>query len=74
MELSIFVPDLLGYGGTSKPLDPVQYNSKGMANDLVECVRHNAISQIVIIGHDFGSFMAQRVWLWHQPSLPESSS
>jgi pimeloyl-ACP methyl ester carboxylesterase len=68
MELSIFVPDLLGYGGTSKPLDPIQYNSKGMANDLVECFRHNVISQIVIIGHDFGSFMAQRVWLWH-PAL-----
>ncbi|KAL2827260.1 Alpha/Beta hydrolase protein [Aspergillus pseudoustus] len=61
---SILIPDLLGYAGTSKPTDTAAYNSKGMAADLAEILDHEKIAQIVSIGHDWGSYMAQRVWLW----------
>ncbi|KAH8812689.1 epoxide hydrolase-like protein [Xylogone sp. PMI_703] len=62
---SILVPDLLGYGGSSKPSDTASYNSSGMADDLAEILDMERIDQVISIGHDWGSFMAQRVWLWH---------
>lgn len=61
----IIVPDLLGYGGTSKPLDPALYNSKGMADDLAEILHHEKIAKIVSVGHDWGALIATRMWLWH---------
>ncbi|KAL2803263.1 Alpha/Beta hydrolase protein [Aspergillus granulosus] len=61
---SILVPDLLGYNGTSKPTDTAAYNSKGMASDLTEILEHEGIEKIISIGHDWGSYMAQRMWLW----------
>jgi pimeloyl-ACP methyl ester carboxylesterase len=41
------------------------YNSKGMADDLAEILDHEGIKNIVSVGHDWGAFMAQRMWLWH---------
>jgi len=61
----ILAPDLLGYGGTSKPMDAKMYNTKAMAKDLSELLDHEGIGKIVSIGHDFGSIMAQRMWLWY---------
>ncbi|KAF2144885.1 uncharacterized protein K452DRAFT_284269 [Aplosporella prunicola CBS 121167] len=61
----IIVPDLLGYGGTSKPTDPSLYNSKDMAADLKELLASEGVTKIVVIGHDWGSFLAARVWIWH---------
>ncbi|QDS67816.1 hypothetical protein FKW77_007156 [Venturia effusa] len=62
---SIIAPDLLGYGGTSKPTDPQKYDSKGMTTDLIEIIDHEKIQNIVSIGHDWGAFLAGRMWLWH---------
>jgi pimeloyl-ACP methyl ester carboxylesterase len=61
---SILVPDLLGYNGTSKPTNTDAYNSKGMATDLAEILEHENIDKVISIGHDWGSYMAQRMWLW----------
>ncbi|KUJ06284.1 alpha/beta-hydrolase [Mollisia scopiformis] len=57
----IIVPDLLGYGGTSKPLDTTKYNMKGMASDVHEILEHENIEQVVGIGHDWGSFLLSRL-------------
>lgn len=67
LELSypILAPDLLGYGGTSKPADPQTYNSKGMTTDLIEIIDHEKIQNIVSVGHDWGAFLAGRMWVWH---------
>jgi soluble epoxide hydrolase/lipid-phosphate phosphatase len=62
---SILVPDLLGYSGTSKPTDSQSYNSKGMADDLAEILDQNGILKVVSIGHDWGCFIASRMWIWH---------
>ena len=64
-DYSILVPDLLGYSGTSKPTDTNLYNSKGMAGDIVEILDHNSIQKIISIGHDWGCFMASRMYIWH---------
>ncbi|KAF2165667.1 hypothetical protein M409DRAFT_67050 [Zasmidium cellare ATCC 36951] len=60
----IIVPDLLGYGGTSKPTDPKDYEIKGMTDDILEIFETEKIdSQIIPVGHDWGSYFAQRVYL-----------
>ncbi|KAE9973454.1 hypothetical protein BLS_003603 [Venturia inaequalis] len=61
----IIAPDLLGYGGTSKPANARTYNSKGMTTDLIEIIDHEKIQKIISIGHDWGAFLAGRMWLWH---------
>ena len=59
------VPDCLGYGGTSKPSDPEAYNSEGMAADMIEILDAESVSKALVIGHDWGSFVAGRISLWH---------
>ncbi|KAH8901485.1 alpha/beta-hydrolase [Thozetella sp. PMI_491] len=61
----IIVPDLLGYAGTSKPTDPSEYNGKLMAQDIGELLDSEKVAKIVPIGHDFGSWLAQRVYLYN---------
>lgn len=65
LDFTLVIPDLLGYGGTSKPTDPNEYNGKLMANDLYEILDDEQIKQIIPVGHDWGSFMAQRAYLWN---------
>ncbi|KAL1633628.1 hypothetical protein SLS56_002776 [Neofusicoccum ribis] len=64
----ILVPDLLGYGGTSKPADPSAFAFNLMAADLAELLAHEQIAKAIPTGHDWGSFLAQRLYLFH-PSL-----
>lgn len=61
----ILVPDILGHGGTSKPTNASEYNSKSMADDMVELLDAEHIKNVIAVGHDWGSFLAQRVYLWH---------
>jgi soluble epoxide hydrolase/lipid-phosphate phosphatase len=60
----IIIPDLLGYGDTDKPTDPAAYNSKSMAIDLAELLISEGISRTIAVGHDWGSFLAQRLYFW----------
>ncbi|EOA83082.1 hypothetical protein ACJQWK_00320 [Exserohilum turcicum] len=60
----IVIPDLLGYGDTDKPTDPAAYDSKSMAIDLAELLASEGIAHAIAIGHDWGSFMAQRLYFW----------
>jgi len=66
--LRIIIPDLLGYGGTSKPTDPSQYTWPLMSTDLTEILAAEDItSNVIPIGHDWGSAMAQRFYMLHKP-------
>lgn len=50
----IVVPDLLGYGGTSKPTNPKDYQIKGMTDDVMEIFKaENITSPIIPMGHDW---------------------
>ncbi|CAK7238072.1 hypothetical protein SEUCBS140593_010302 [Sporothrix eucalyptigena] len=66
----IIVPDCLGYAGTDKPSDPAQYTYDRQVADLVEILVAEDVSAAaaytVIIGHDWGSAIAQRVYLHHR--------
>ena len=53
-RMRIVVPDLLGYGGTSKPTDPQSYEIRGMVNDVMEIIKAEKIEQeIMPLGHDW---------------------
>ena len=60
----LVVPDLLGYAGTSKPADHAEYNCKAMSDDLYELIDSENLDKIIPVGHDWGSYMAQRLYLW----------
>lgn len=60
----IVIPDLLGYGGTSKPSDYEAYNLRDMTNDLYELLSAEDIPSIISIGHDWGCALAQRMVLY----------
>lgn len=49
----VIVPDMLGYAGTDKPIDPAQYVGTGIARDLVDLLDVEGINKAVAIGHDW---------------------
>lgn len=59
------IPDLLGYGNSSKPLDAAEYKLKPMSNDIIELL--DALNQdtVVGIGHDFGATLLSRAVTYH---------
>lgn len=58
-------PDLLGYGGTSKPTDPAAYKFGGMTADLLEIIDAEKVDKVVSLGHDWGSRAAQLFYNLH---------
>ncbi|KAG7450648.1 alpha/beta-hydrolase [Guyanagaster necrorhizus] len=57
----LIVPDLLGYGGSSKPTDPADFRSTLLTKDLVELVDAENAARVVAIGHDWGSKLVGRL-------------
>ncbi|KAI0794219.1 alpha/beta-hydrolase [Fomes fomentarius] len=55
------VPDCLGYGGTSKPIDPAEYRNALLAKDIVEIVEFEGPKNVVAIAHDWGSVILSRI-------------
>ncbi|KEF62564.1 uncharacterized protein A1O9_00537 [Exophiala aquamarina CBS 119918] len=69
-NIRCIVPDMLGFGQTSKPVDVDAYKLKVMSDDLAELLKHAGIDgrKITAVGHDWGSQLASRLTL-HHPSL-----
>jgi len=61
----VIVPDMLGYGGTDKPKDPAEYTPKKLCDDLVALLDLLQVKSVVVIGHDWGAFIAGRFALWY---------
>lgn len=61
----VIAPDLLGYGGTSKPTDPAAYTLGGMTADVVELLDAEGADMVVSLGHDWGSRIAQMLYNLH---------
>jgi soluble epoxide hydrolase/lipid-phosphate phosphatase len=64
----LIIPDCLGYGGTDKPEDTNLYAYKDQAHDLTDILENENVTSTIIIGHDWGSALAQRTYL-HNPEL-----
>ncbi|THH32678.1 hypothetical protein EUX98_g1521 [Antrodiella citrinella] len=57
----IFIPDMLGYGGTDKPTDLAEYRMKLIAKDVVDLLDKENIEKVVAVGHDWGSWAVARL-------------
>jgi pimeloyl-ACP methyl ester carboxylesterase len=51
-------PDMRGYGGSDAPQDVAQYTLLHLVGDMVELVRALGETRAIIVGHDWGSFVA----------------
>ncbi|THU80606.1 alpha/beta-hydrolase [Dendrothele bispora CBS 962.96] len=57
----LVVPDMLGYGGTAKPLDPEAYAPSLITKDIIDILDAEGLQQSVLIGHDWGAKIASRL-------------
>ncbi len=61
LRYPMVLPDLLGFGGSSKPTEPSRYNYRQQANSLAQILDHEGATgdeRIVLIGYDWGSATA----------------
>ncbi|THU92378.1 alpha/beta-hydrolase [Dendrothele bispora CBS 962.96] len=57
----LIVPDMLGYVGTAKPLDPEAYASSLISKDIIDILDAEGVQQSILIGHDWGAKIASRL-------------
>ncbi len=57
---TVAVPDMRGYGGSSKPADPALYSTDHSADDMAAIARALGFETWVAVGHDWGSPVAWR--------------
>jgi len=65
-RFSVYVPDLRGYGDSSRPSDGdrhINYSFRAMALDQVETMRHFGHEQFFVGAHDRGARVAHRLCL-----------
>ena len=65
-RFSVYVPDLRGYGDSSRPIDGdrhVNYSFRAMALDQIETMRHFGHEQFFVGSHDRGARVAHRLCL-----------
>ena len=65
---TVIVPDLRGYGDSSKPPDGerhVNYSKRAMALDQVELMKHFGFDKFPVVGHDRGGRVGHRLALDH---------
>jgi haloacetate dehalogenase len=67
-QYTLVIPDLRGYGDSSKPPDGenhANYSKRAMALDQVEVMRHLGFDRFPVVGHDRGGRVAHRLALDH---------
>lgn len=61
----VIVPDMRGYGGSSRPADPDAYDVLTLAADLVGLVDDAGEKDAVFVGHDWGASVVWNLALAH---------
>ncbi|TEA20570.1 Bifunctional epoxide hydrolase 2 [Colletotrichum sidae] len=61
----VLAPDLLGYGGTSKPCDVNEYTWKKLSDHIIEILNAESVSAVIGVGHDLGSWFLSRLYHLH---------
>jgi haloacetate dehalogenase len=67
-QYTLVIPDLRGYGDSSKPPDGKNhenYSKRAMALDQVEVMKHFGFDRFPVVGHDRGGRVAHRMALDH---------
>ncbi|KAH9846773.1 alpha/beta-hydrolase [Lenzites betulinus] len=65
----ILAPDLLGAGGTAKPLDPQVFRLNDMARDIMDILAAEGIHKAIGIAHDWGSVLLSHLSLLYPDSF-----
>src|SRR5215470_1662796 len=71
-EYTLVMPDLRGYGDSSKPPDGenhANYSKRAMALDQVEVMKHFGFDRFPVVGHDRGGRVAHRMALDHPDTV-----
>ncbi|MBL8901511.1 MAG: alpha/beta fold hydrolase [Planctomycetes bacterium] len=71
-ELRVVVPDLRGFGRSTKLRDPAQAGPREMAGDLVRLLDHLALPSAHFVGYSMGALVAAHLALEH-PRRVESA-
>jgi soluble epoxide hydrolase/lipid-phosphate phosphatase len=51
--LGVLVPDMLGFGGTDKPVDAAAYVPSLIVQDIIDVVDAEKLNDVVVVGHDW---------------------
>jgi len=54
----VIVPDMLGYGRTSKPADSKRYCGEKVVADLIQLIQQLKLPKCHIVGHDWGAYVS----------------
>ncbi|THY80317.1 alpha/beta-hydrolase [Aureobasidium pullulans] len=65
----IIAPDLLGTGGTDKPVELEAYSLKTMASEIAELLDCEGLDKVVAVSHDLGSFLLSRFYTYQSQYL-----
>ncbi len=71
-DYTVIVPDLRGYGESSKPPDGEQhanYSKRAMALDQVEVMKSFGFDKFAVVGHDRGGRVGHRMALDHPDTV-----
>ncbi|KAI8676151.1 AB hydrolase-1 domain-containing protein [Fusarium sp. Ph1] len=64
LGFGVIAPDLLGYGGSSRPSDASHYRFKHMSYDVAEILDHEHVDVVYGVGHDMGAGLLARLSLY----------
>ncbi|HVZ19955.1 MAG TPA: alpha/beta hydrolase [Vicinamibacterales bacterium] len=67
-QYTLIIPDLRGYGDSSKPADTpdhINYSKRNMALDQIEVMKHFGFDRFPVAGQDRGGRVGQRLALDH---------
>ncbi|GLB36032.1 putative alpha beta-hydrolase [Lyophyllum shimeji] len=62
----LLVPDMLGFGETSKPTNPEAYRPSLVCEDILDILKAEGVDKVVAIGHDIGSKIVSRLANFHE--------
>ncbi|KAF2756941.1 alpha/beta-hydrolase [Pseudovirgaria hyperparasitica] len=62
----IILIDILGLGDSSKSTTVEHYSYKQQANSLAQILDEENVGKVIAIGHDWGSAITQRFYLYHR--------
>jgi haloacetate dehalogenase len=71
-NFTVIVPDLRGYGDSSKPEggeNHVNYSKRALAVDQIEVMKHFGYDRFPVIGHDRGGRVGHRLALDHPKAI-----
>ena len=71
-KYTVVMPDLRGYGDSSKPEDGdkhINYSKRTMAQDKVDLMSHFGFKRFAVVGHDRGGRVAHRLALDHPDAV-----